>query len=242
MPATRRPASPPASVTCDPATGCVPRLIVANFQDATQQIFGLFDLETKAFISYSQVGGVTRVMVSLGTAQDAVYHDLLSQLSAAASAQGIDLARILATKVRVSDGSTVTSLSLLNALQRTTPSGPAGIQIDSDMTVQAGLLLNIYANIGGTCTATKGDSNPATPAPDRYTPSRNVGYTVQRSDLLPDVPRVGPLGALVGGPIYHITGDFVGAGAALVNSGSAVIGVDTAAGEPNGNRCGSSPS
>jgi hypothetical protein len=55
---------------------------------------------------------------------------------------------------------------------------------------------------------------------------------VTKSDLLPEVPRVGALGAIVGGPVYHIVGKF-GPGA-LANTTGAVIGVDTAADEPNG--------
>ena len=68
----------------------------------------------------------------------------------------------------------------------------------------------------------------------RYTPNEDAGYTVRTSDLLPSVPAVGPLGAIVGGPVFSIEGDFVGATAPLVNTASAVIGVDTAADEPHG--------
>jgi hypothetical protein len=57
---------------------------------------------------------------------------------------------------------------------------------------------------------------------------------VRRSDLLPNVPRVGVVGALVGGPLYNIEGDFEGVGAPLINTASAIIGLDTAADEPNG--------
>jgi hypothetical protein len=129
------------------------------------------------------------------------------------------------------------SLSLINALQinRTPAGAPSGVQIVSDFTAQAGIILNIYSALSTpACAANVGDSDPATPAPDRYTHAAPVGYTVERSDLLPDVPRIGPLGALVGGPIYHIEGDFEGALANLVNTSTAVIGVDTAADEPNG--------
>jgi hypothetical protein len=50
------------------------------------------------------------------------------------------------------------------------------------------------------------------------------------------VPPAGPLGAIVGGPVFHILGKFrSGSGAVpLVNTQSAVIGVDTAANEPGG--------
>jgi hypothetical protein len=88
---------PPGSVECNPAT-CTTRISIVNFQDATQQIVGFFDLDTKGFIAFSSVGGITRVMASLGTALDGALHGLLSPLAtAAATGQGIDLARLLAT-------------------------------------------------------------------------------------------------------------------------------------------------
>jgi hypothetical protein len=227
---------PPGSRQCDPAVDntCDPRLVVINKGAPGDVVRGIFDLETKAFIAQTNVKGHQRLMVSLGTAQDAAYHDLLNKLFAAAAAQGIDLPHLLATKVRVRAGANEISLSLLNGLQIQPKTGANGVQIVSDSTVQAGLILNIYARLAGTCTATAGDSSPTTAAPDRYTHTSDVGYTVRRSDLLPNVPRVGVLGALVGGPIYNIEGDFDGVGAPLVNTSSAIIGVDTAADEPNG--------
>jgi hypothetical protein len=226
---------PPGSRQCDPTldSSCHPRLVVINKPAPGDMVRGIFDLQTHAFIAQANVRGHQRVLVSLGTDQDAAYHDLLNQLFAAAAAQGIDLPHLLATKVRVRAGANEYSLSLLNGLQIQPKTGPNGIQIVSDATVQAGLILNVYARLGGTCTATKGDSSPTTAAPDRYTHTADVGYTVRRSDLLPNVPRVGVVGALVGGPIYNIEGDFDG-GTPLVNTSSAIIGVDTAADEPNG--------
>jgi hypothetical protein len=227
---------PPGSRQCNPEvdTTCDPRLVVINKSQPGDVVRGIFDLKTHAFISQANVRGHQRVLVSLGTDQDAAYHDLLTQLYAAAAAQGIDLPHLLATKVRVRAGANEISLSLLNGLQIQPNTGPNGVQIVSDGTVQAGLILNIYARLAGTCTATAGDSSPTTAAPDRYTHTSDVGYTVRRSDLLPNVPRIGVLGALVGGPIYNIEGDFEGVGTALVNTSSAIIGVDTAADEPNG--------
>lgn len=229
---------PSTATECDPGAGCEPRIAVVSYEASpAQQLYGFFDLETGAFISFNRLGGNQRLMMSLGRDQDALYKDLLAQLASAAAQQGINLPSLLATKVRVRTGSDEISLSLLQGLQIAPARGkPAGVQIVSDFTVQAGLILDIYANLdlSKPCLPTKGDSDPSTPAPDRYTAGRDVGYTVQKSDLLPDVPRIGAVGALVGGPIYHITGDFVGGGTPLLNTASAVIGVDTAADEPNG--------
>ena len=230
---------PPGSRQCDPTldNSCHPRLVVINKPGPGDMLRGIFDLQTHAFIAQANVQGHQRVLVSLGTDQDAAYRDLLTKLFAAAAAQGIDLPHLLATKVRVRAHGTEISLSLLNGLQIQPTTAKNGIQIVSDATVQAGLILNIYARLGGTCTATSGDSSPTTAAPDRYVHTADVGYTVRRSDLLPDVPRIGVVGALVGGPIYNIEGDFEGVPgdpAALVNTSSAIIGADTAADEPNG--------
>ena len=228
---------PPGARQCNPETdaSCDPRLVVINKSQPGDVVRGIFDIDTKAFVAQTNVRGNQRLMLSLGTDQDAAYRDLLQRLSDAAAAQGLDLPRLLATKVRVRVGAQQISLSLVNGLQISPNSSPNGVQIVSDSTVQAGLILNIYAALGGpTCTATAGDSDPNTAAPDRYAPSSDSGYTVRRSDLLPNVPRIGVLGALVGGPIYNIAGDFVGAATPLVNTSSAIIGVDTAADEPNG--------
>lgn len=229
---------PPASVECPEATAeCVPRLVIVNRDVPRDRVQGVFDLQTKAFAALVNINNTSRVLLSLGTQSDAMYRDLLNKLAAAASAQGVDLLRLLATTVRVRNGNGELTLSLLNGLQlQPAPGQPAGIQIVSDMTVQAGLILNIYAALGGSDCApgSAGDSDPTTAAPDRYTPVSDAGYTVEKSDLLPDVPRVGAVGALVGGPIYHIEGDFVGAAPPLANTSTAVIGLDTAADEPNG--------
>jgi hypothetical protein len=87
---------------------------------------------------------------------------------------------------------------------------------------------------GAPCAVNQGDSDPATPAPDRYAHKTDSGYVVERSDLLPSIPKAGAVGALVGGPIYHIEGDFVGAAPALINTSTGIIAADTAADEPNG--------
>jgi hypothetical protein len=227
---------PSTAVQCDPAAGCTPRLMIINQPVAAPDpngIVGFFDLKTKAFIAAAKVDGSSRLLMSLGTTNDSAYHDTLDKLTAYAAENGIDLASILATKVRVRSGDTETSLSLLNGLQFDPSTGANGVQIVSDGTIQAGVILNVYAELGSnSCAGQKGDSDPATAAPDRYQRTLPTGYTVTKSDLLPEVPRVGALGAIVGGPVYHIVGKF-GPGA-LANTTSAVIGVDTAADEPKG--------
>jgi hypothetical protein len=220
---------PSTAVACDPTAGCAPRIMMINAVSGNERLQGTFDLQTKAFIALANLNGTQRVLMSLGTANDAEYHDLLVKLQDAAAAQGIDLASLLATKVRLRNGQYETTLSLLNGLQIAPSNKPGGLQIVTDTTVQAGVLLDIYIKLSST-TCTTSSATSAT-APLSYTPSTGYGYTVTRT-ALPSVPAVGPLGAIAGGPIYHITGKF--AAGALANTASAVIGVDTAADEPNG--------
>lgn len=222
---------PPTAVACDPATACTPRVMTISRTSGDERLQGVFDLKTKAFYASAYLDGTTRVLLSLGTQYDAAYRGLLAQLADAAAAQGVDLMSLLATKVTVGNGQDELSLSLLNGLQIDPTTAPGGVQITTGPTVQAGVVLNVYAALrsGVPCTA---GSASSTTAPQRYTPSAGAGYTVQKSDLLPSVPSVGALGALAGGPVYHIVGNFPGP--ALVNTSAAALGVDTAAGEPNG--------
>ncbi|KRA29398.1 hypothetical protein ASD81_20625 [Nocardioides sp. Root614] len=226
---------PASAVQCVPSNGCTPRAMLinrpANVVGATGLV-GVFDLSTKAFVAHATIGGKKRVLMSLGTANDAYYASVLNQLATGAAAKGIDLPTILATQVNVTTGGQRTSLSLLNGLQIDPSTAAGGVQIASNASVQAGIVLNIYSSLrldGGVCLTQSASSSTA---PARFTRSAPDGYTVTKSDLLPAVPSVGPLGALVGGPIYHITGK-AGTGV-LVNTSAAIIGVDTAANEPNG--------
>ncbi|MBW8751148.1 MAG: hypothetical protein JF565_06935 [Propionibacteriales bacterium] len=229
---------PSGALQCDPSAGCTPRLMFVNrpLQNAQEpSLVGVFDLQTKAFIAHASNGGTVRTLMSLGTAQDALYKSTLDKLEAAAAAKGIDLASLLATRVGVTSNGQTLSLSLLDALQIDPTGKPGGIQLYTDTTVQAGIILNIYANLSSNTCVTKTASNAgyaAVPKTDRFTRSLPDGYTVTRSDLLPAVPATGPLGAIVGGPVYHILGKF--ASGATVNTTSSVLGLDTAADAPGG--------
>ncbi|KAA1419077.1 hypothetical protein F0U44_11490 [Nocardioides humilatus] len=229
---------PAAAQPCDPDAGCTPRLMVTQrgttkVDGKVNRLQGIFDLETKAFIASVAVDGYQQVMMSLGP-NDAYYHDALSTLGTKLSAQGVDLPALLATQVVVSSNHNVGTLSLLNGLQIDPTGTGGGVTLRSKGTVQAGILLDIYANLRLTGDACVLNEASSANGDRRYTPNEDNGYTVRTSDLLPSVPPAGPLGALVGGPIFSIEGDFVGANAPLLNTASAVIGVDTAADEPHG--------
>jgi hypothetical protein len=219
---------PSTATLCLSGDACTPRLMTINKTSGTERLQGIFDLQTKAFYAGAYINGTERLLVSLGTAQDAAYHALLAQLVTAAASKGIGLQALLATQIRLADGQNALTVSLLNGLQ-IQPSTAKGLQIVTDPSVQAGIILDIYVSLAPTTCVTNSASSAT--APQRYTPTTGVGYMVERSDLLPSVPAVGPLAAIVGGPIYHIVGNFA---APLVDTASAVIGLDSAADEPNG--------
>ena len=229
---------PASARPCNPDAGCTPRLMVVN-QPTTRvdgkvnRLQGIFDLDTNAFIALAAVDGHQRTLMSLGP-NDAYYHSILDKLSTSLAAKNIDLPSILATQVELSGNGSTTSLSLLNGLQVDPTGRSGGVQIRTQGTVQAGVLLDIYSHLrlsGPACVTNVGSSANGD---RRYTPNEDAGYTVTTSDFVPSVPAAGPLAALVGGPVFNITGDFVGATSPLIDTASAVIGLDTAADEPNG--------
>jgi hypothetical protein len=221
---------PAAAVPCDPADGCTPRIMTINEIDGAQKLQGTFDLQTKAFIARANMGGVGKLLVSTGTENDALIGQLLAKLVAGAAARGIDLQSLLDTEVRLANGHNELDITLLQGLQLA-PSSAKGVQIVSDTTVQAGLILDLYFDLrGGTSCTNLSASN--TSSPPRFASTVGYGYTVQKSDILPSIPSVGPLGTIASGPLFHITGKF--ADKPLANIASAVIGLDSAANEPNG--------
>jgi hypothetical protein len=139
--------------------------------------------------------------------------------------------RVLTTEVKLTGNGSAVSLSLLNGLQVNPSDMPGGLTITSGITkidtsevvdglknlapglaptVQAGVIINIAAG-----TSTTGTCGPL--------------YTVKGTDLVPDVPTPGVLGALVGGPVRNVYANFP-----FDATTTALLGVDTAAGEPNG--------
>jgi hypothetical protein len=220
---------PALATPCDPDAGCVPRIMTISHTDGQPKLQGTFDLQTKAFMAQANINGKQRTLASTGTANDALIASLLLKLKNAAAAKGINLDTLLNTKVRVVSGQNQLELSLLQALQ-INPSSAKGVQIVSDTTIQAGLILDLYYALPATSCTTKAATNASVPA--RFVPTSGSGIKVDKSDLLPAVPSVGPLGAITSGPLFHITGKF-GPGQ-LVNTASALLGLDTAADEPNG--------
>lgn len=238
----------PEATSCNPSAGCQPRFVVINRNSPAEQLTGVFDLESKAFYANGRVGKTGRTLLSLGPDNDAVYKGVLSQLSAQATASGIDLGTILNTKVRVRTGragvGNETLLSLAEGLQVDPSTGAGGVQIVSATSAQAGLVIYIGAGthepiggIGGTCPA--GGSNAD--GLDTYDPP--AGFPGLRASTvpvkLPPLPAIA-LPAIDGvptsvtslpvGDIFHVE-TTPGTAGTLITA----IGADTDEGAPSGN-------
>ena len=226
---------PVGAAECTPGdAACEVRVVTINWSNATQTVYGVFDLETRAFIAQVKIGGNNMAtLFSLGTENDAVFRDLLAQLAAQAAAQGIDLMSLLATKVRVTlqDGgpATIIEVSLLQGLQmyEQFPAGPTGISIIAPITATIGLFAHSYpaqtvpnpTGVAGdtvgcsTVRASDGKCIAAQPAATtqtvgRYSSRSGYGYNVLKSDLLPDLPvlpAVPPVPPVPGAPVSPAT-------------------------------------
>jgi hypothetical protein len=226
---------PTGALSCDPAAGCQPRIVIIQRSDgAGESLSGVFDLETGAFIAAAKVDGHGRILLSLGDQGDTYYGQLIDALRTALAAQGFDVDHILGLGVELNNGHTSTKLTLLNGLQIDPSSGPSGIRLITDLNVQAGLLLNVFAQISPAACTTRTVTSAAGGNYD-HDPNVGVGYTVRKSDLLIDAPTAAGLDALgVGGKVWHIEGDFQGPASPLltpVRTETVLAGVDVSPGD-----------
>jgi hypothetical protein len=214
---------PTGALSCNPGTGCRPRLATINYDGGADKLVGLFDLETRAFAAVATTGGRTRLLVSGGTAVDGFLQGLLDQLNGMAAQLGIDLPALLGTTLDLNlqrpDGSTdVIRISLLRAIELfNMPNGPAtGVGLVAPLSLGAGVILHTGAWLA--------PADPTATAPDG-TPRSGFHYTVTEATALPAVPSLPvPLNALVApGKLKHVSAR-VPAGS---GSHSVVLGADT---------------
>ncbi len=139
---------PPTPPDCaSRPAACSDRLVVLNHSDASDQVLGFFDLETRAFVAYVKVGASQAVLKSVGEA-DAQVLALKQQLIEAAAPLGIDAARVSALKVSSVSGGTQTALSLDQGLEQLASSGMAdGTTVQGAPSVQAGVV--VHTILGG---------------------------------------------------------------------------------------------
>ena len=223
---------PPTAELCANTGPCNARLAVVKYEkNPKNKLYGIFDLQTKAFIASASANGTTRILASLGPDLDAELTALLgSAVTALQDGTGIDVANLLATKVRlrVANGpggdevSIFLSIAELLEIVQGPSTGPTGANLLSTFTVNAGYMLHTVSGIA---------------APG------SVGgpYTVSESQLVPSVPLLAVPAApplLVvepGGKLKHIEGNYPGltgnhtAGAAATSNA-----LDTAPDEPQG--------
>ncbi len=201
---------PSTAVACDPALGCVPKVVIIGRWQDSEGLNAVFDMESKAFIAVGRIGNAPhRVLLSLGD-NNALYHDTLAKLVALANDNGIDLASILATKVRASfgPGSQQLTVSLLDGLLIDPTTKPFGVQILSDFTAQAGLFVDLYVGANGapcpSTTGTREASSADDPAPLSWDKSPGVyGYNVTPMPI--DLPLIQLTEDLaVGGPLFYL--------------------------------------
>jgi hypothetical protein len=224
---------PSNAVSCNPAAGCAPRIVIISRSDGTETLQGVFDLQTRAFIALSNVGGYRRILLSLGPQGDAYYGQLIQNLRTTLAASGFDVDHVLGLGVDLSNGKQTWRVTLLNGLQVDPVASPAGIRILTDLNVQAGLLLDVFIKTApGACT-TQSASSAA--GDDGFKRTAPFGFTVERTSLVPNLPTAAGLEALgVGGPIWHIKGDFqtlASPTAPVTAISTAARGVDVSPGE-----------
>ena len=212
---------PPTAALCANTGPCDARLAVVNYEkNAKNKLIGIFDLETKAFIASASANGTARILASLGTELDPVLVGVLgSAVTALESGTGIDVANLMATKIRLrmtsgpngEETSVFISLAELLEIVQGTPTGANGINVLAPFTAGAGV-------IGHFVLGTSPVGSTGTP------------YTITPSQLAPTLPNL----AITGGPLVHVEGDYPSAGSAPIGTHTVALNADTAPDEAKG--------
>jgi hypothetical protein len=214
---------PPTARECPTGnSACDGRLVVINYQPNVappNKLVGIFDLDTKAFIASASANGTTRILASLGPDLDAELVGVLGgAVSSLQSGTGIDVANLLATKVRVrlagpqgQETSIFLSLGELLTIVQGAPTGPNGINVLAPFTADAGVIGHFVFGV-----------SPAG--------STGLPYSIEASQLAPTLPNL----AITGGPLVHIEGDYPSATSAPIGSHTVALNADTAPDETKG--------
>ena len=190
---------PSVAMPCNIAN-CDPRIVFiawasGNGGEPGDNLFGFFDLDTRAFVAYARTNGVQRVLLSGGTVIDGLLGTTYAGLVQAAAAAGIDLPALLAQPVTIRFANMEITheitVSLLEGLQIVTR--PTDIRPPGATELAAGLIIHIGTWLG---------------VPDLGGYS-GYGYTVQEAGVLPAIPSGLPAPAnllLTGGKLRHVVG------------------------------------
>jgi hypothetical protein len=212
---------PPTAELCANTGPCDARLAVVNYEkNAKNKLIGIFDLETKAFIASASANGTARILASLGPDLDAELTALLgSAVTALQSGTGIDVANLMATKIRLrmttgpngDETSIFVSLAELLEIVQGAPTGPNGINVLAPFTADAGVIGHFVLGL-----------SPAG--------STGLPYSIEASQLAPTLPNL----AITGGPLVHIEGDYPSASSTPIGTHTVALNADTAPDEPAG--------
>ncbi len=141
--------TPTTPQQCESAPGsCEDRLVIINYtgnkaaNGDTQNLFGLFDLDSRAFVAYARMGNSVVILKSLGQV-DADVLALKQQLSTEAAKLGINAAQLSKMQLSYVGGGTTTKLSLDEGLEFLTQTGrPNGATIIGGPAVEAGVVIH----------------------------------------------------------------------------------------------------
>lgn len=244
---------PANAVACEPAAGCTPRLVFINRQ-GTDQLTGIFDLETGAFAAYAKTAGKQRILVSAGSELDGIVSDLIAQAAAnGEAATGVDLLALLSTNVEMrvlnKDGTVQTlEIGALRGLQYSkmlaTAGATKGINVDAPYVVNGGF---IFFQRAAALYPAGTEINPLTVTPSPLVPNLPTLFSVPLGgvgslDILAPVPVPAPLSTVTGplllvggGPLVNIFGDYPkGKGSYSAGKGLNGPNVDTSPNAPSG--------
>lgn len=250
---------PPDALACvsflnNPDAGCTPRLVWIFHEKHQEQLWGLFDLESGAFVAMAQAGGKVRVLASAGTDIDAIVADLLADVAASGEeVTGIDLVSLLSSTVQLTvahEGRVGTlEVGVLRGLQY------SQLADDEDATTRLDLLTPYAINAGfithsvapHTFAEADGDPSVFTVTQSPLVPNLPTLFSVPLGglgslDLLLPVPVPAPLNEVAGdlllvggGPLVNIHGTYPdGTGSHTAGTSATGPSVDTTAGAPSG--------
>jgi hypothetical protein len=212
---------PPTAALCANTGPCDARLAVVNYEkNPKNKLIGIFDLETKAFIASASANGTARILASLGPDLDAELTALLgTAVTELQSGTGIDVANLMATKIRLrmtsgpngDETSIFVSLAELLEIVQGAPTGANGINVLAPFTADAGVIGHFVLGL-----------SPAG--------STGLPYSIEASQLAPTLPNL----AITGGPLVHVEGDYPSASSTPIGAHTVALNADTAPDEAKG--------
>jgi hypothetical protein len=212
------------------------RFVAVHDDSGDVALTGTFDLQTGVFTGIARLNGRTVALGSAGSV-DQQADGIRGQLAALAAQAGVDLEKLLATKVAVRAGSPSGArngidLSLGDGIALVTDShDPDGIAV-GPTALSAGLVMHLYVNIGAGSQLANNVSDTGLPAlPKLDLPA--IPVELPSDAGLPEGVSATDLLSLIGqGPVIQVKGKYQTGKHA---TGTAILAnVDTTPGSPGG--------